>query len=745
ARLYPAHPAGLAVRRYAADPPHRLDQLRARARVRAHLPSRRRRAGGHGAHGAQPRAHRGEHRARRAGVRRRIGPVQDLPRRPVRIRPSRDPRAPCRLGLAIRDRHPAAGASAGGARRACTTPRLAPARARAARDALSARPVPRLELHRARRALPGLSAAGAHAAAGAARRGGGGRAALAGRGQRRLLRAADLPAFRLAAPRGVESRRAQRRAAHQAVHRRGRGAALARLAAASRHGRPGAAPVAPRRLGSRRRARRRVLRPAASGRRDCARARRCPRRYLPAGARVVRIEMKNAAAHPLLPEARLATTRDLVLLCGSLALVVLPHATRAPWWLTLLTLCLFAWRIHYSVNGVPLPSRWLVLAVAGVAMLGVWVEYRTIFGRQPGIVLLMLFSGLKVLETRTHRDAAAAAFLGYFLIVTNFLYTQSIPTALVMALALFAITATLTGFSAPNRAPRANLRTAALLLAHGVPAAAALFLLFPRVQGPLWGLPQDAYSARTGLSETMAPGEISRLALSEAIAFRAEFEGTPPASQVRYWRGPVLWDFDGRTWSAGARSLGKFAPPGGASATYRYSVVLEPHNQSWLFPLEAPTSLPEESRYTADGMVLAAAPVRTRVRYEMSSVIAPRGALEEQPAQLARALRLPVGVNPRTLALAEELRLASRGDDEIVARAIGFLRRGSYAYTLEPPLLGQDSVDEFLFDFKAGFCEHFSSAFVFLMRAAGVPARVVTGYQGGELNPVDRIITVRQS
>src|SRR6185436_7422209 len=154
---------------------------------------------------------------------------------------------------------------------------------------------------------------------------------------------------------------------------------------------------------------------------------------------------------------------------------------------------------------------------------------------------------------------------------------------------------------------------------------------FPRVQGPLWGLPQDAYSARTGLSETMAPGGISRLVLSDTIAFRAEFEGTPPASQVRYWRGPVLWDFDGRTWSAGGQSLGKFAPPGGGSATYRYSVVLEPHNQSWLFALEVPTSLPEDARYTADGIVLAAAPVRTRVRYEMSSAIAPRGAPEEQP------------------------------------------------------------------------------------------------------------------
>jgi protein-glutamine gamma-glutamyltransferase len=449
--------------------------------------------------------------------------------------------------------------------------------------------------------------------------------------------------------------------------------------------------------------------------------------------------------HPLSPEVRLATTRDLVLLVASLLLVIAPHAVRAPWWLTLLTLCLYAWRIHYSLNPAPLPSRWLVLGVAAVAMLGVWMEYRTLFGRQPGILLLMLFSGLKLLETRTHRDAAAAAFLGYFLVITNFLYTQSIATALVMAAALFAITVTLVGFSAPNRAPRANTRTAALLLAHAAPAALALFLLFPRVHGPLWGLPQDAYGGMTGLSETMSPGTLSSLALSDTIAFRAEFEGESPAPALRYWRGPVLWDFDGRTWSVGTQLLVAFAPPAGGRATYRYSVVLEPHNRNWLFALETAASLPEDSRYTDDGQLLARSLVRSRMRYDLSSVIAPRGALQEKPSQLRRALDLPQAGNPRAAALAMEWRAAARNDDEVLSRAIGFLRQGRYVYTLEPPLLGPDPVDEFLFGAKAGFCEHFASAFVFLMRAAGVPARVVTGYQGGELNPFDHIITVRQS
>ena len=210
-------------------------------------------------------------------------------------------------------------------------------------------------------------------------------------------------------------------------------------------------------------------------------------------------------AHPLSPDMRLITPRDLAWLTGSLLVVAVPHALRAPWWLTLLALCLYAWRFYCTLNRAPLPSRLLVIAVALVGMLGIWLEYRTLFGRQPGVMLLMLFSGLKLLESRTHRDAAVAAFLAYFLIVTNFLYSQSIPVAAAMAAGLLSITATLVGLSAPQRPARANLRTAALLLAHAAPAAVALFLFFPRVEGPLWGLPRDAYSGLTGLSETMTP------------------------------------------------------------------------------------------------------------------------------------------------------------------------------------------------------------------------------------------------
>jgi transglutaminase-like putative cysteine protease len=448
--------------------------------------------------------------------------------------------------------------------------------------------------------------------------------------------------------------------------------------------------------------------------------------------------------HPLAPELRSVGLRELAWLVAALLLVAAPHALRVPWWLVLLTVCLYAWRLYFSIERKPLPSGWLVLGVAAIAILGVWMETRTVFGRTSGIYLLVVFSGLKLLETRTQRDAAVVAFLGYFLVITNFLYTQSIPTALVMCAALLVLTIALVGLAAPQRATRANVRSAALLLGHAAPAALVLFLLFPRVQGPLWGLPQDAYAAMSGLSDTMAPGNISRLVLSDAVAFRAEFRGESPAFRQLYWRGPVLWEFDGRAWSAGPQFLARFVLPERGSARFDYDVVLEPHNRTWLFALESAASMPERTRITPDGQLVTAFPVRARIRYAVTSFTDAELPAEEATSALRRALRLPPAVNPRATALAQEWREQSRSDAEVLERAVQFLRAGKFQYTLEPPPLGEDGVDDFLFRTKSGFCEHFASSFTFLMRAAGVPARVVMGYQGGEQNPVDSIVTVRQ-
>jgi len=444
------------------------------------------------------------------------------------------------------------------------------------------------------------------------------------------------------------------------------------------------------------------------------------------------------------PAQRLIAVRDFALLLAGLAIVVAPHALRAPWWLTLLTVALVGWRAAALANRSLMPSVWLLVAIVAAGMLGIWLEYRAIFGRTPGVMLLVLFSGLKVLESRNQRDAAAVVFLTWFIAITNFLYTQSIPTALGMCAAVATSVAALVGCAAPRRAPRANLRTAGLLLSQAVPAALVLFVLFPRVQGPLWGLPQDAYSAMSGLSDSMAPGSVSQLTLSDAIAFRVDFRGDPPPRRTLYWRGPVLWDFDGRTWRLGSPALADLPVPRNGTRV-EYSVVLEPHNRNWLFALEAPALLPPQARYLDDGQVVTPAPVRARLRYEMASRVDADPDPGEAGHYLSRALRLPPGFNPRARALAAQWRQSAASDLLVLARAVEHFRTERLQYTTEPRLLGRDSVDEFLFDSREGFCEHFSSAFVFLMRSAGVPARVVTGYQGGDLNPVDGKFTVRQS
>lgn len=449
-------------------------------------------------------------------------------------------------------------------------------------------------------------------------------------------------------------------------------------------------------------------------------------------------------AQLLAPAVRPIGGRDLLVLLAALLIVVVPHALRAPWWLTLLTLALYAWRAAALSSRSLLPSSWMLLIIAVLASIGVWLEYRAIFGRTPGIMLLVLFSGLKLLESRNQRDAAAVVFLTWFLAITNFLYTQSIPTAIGMCAAVAISVMALVSFAAPRREPRANLRTARLLLAQAVPAALALFLLFPRVQGPLWGLPQDAYAGMSGLSDSMTPGSLSQLTLSDAIAFRVEFQGEAPRRRALYWRGPVMYDFDGRTWRLGSRGFAELQPPRGGTR-FAYAVLLEPHNRNWLFVLETPASLPERARYLDDGQIITLVPVRARMRYEMASVVEAESDPAEASHNLRRAQRLPPGFNPRARALAEGWRDASAGNAEVLARAIEYFRSERLQYTTEPPLLGRDSVDEFLFGTRQGFCEHFSSAFVFLMRAAGVPARVVTGYQGGDLNPVDGKFTVRQS
>ena len=434
----------------------------------------------------------------------------------------------------------------------------------------------------------------------------------------------------------------------------------------------------------------------------------------------------------------------LWLLCG-LSMVSAPHVERLPWWLVGLVVTLAAWRVYLGYARLPLPGRWVLIMVVVGATAGVYFNYRTIFGRDAGVALLIVMLALKLLETRVLRDAMLLIFLGYFLVITNFLYSQTIPTALYMLGCTLVITATMVSLNYARTEPpfRVQLRKAGILLVQSVPLMVVLFLLFPRVPGPLWGLPQDTFSGVSGLSDTMSPGSLSKLTLSDVVAFRVKFESRIPRLRDLYWRGPVMWDFDGRTWSA-SRFFYNTPLPETTGEMVAYEITLEPHNRRWLFALDIPGNVPPLAFIGGDFQLYANEPVKNRMRYDMKSYLNATYGLSENRFALRRALQLPPGSNPRAAEFARSLREKHADDTSLVQEVLLMFRNQDFHYTLEPPLLGANPVDEFLFSTHSGFCEHYASAFTVLMRAAGIPARVVTGYQGGEINDFGNYLIVRQ-
>ena len=438
--------------------------------------------------------------------------------------------------------------------------------------------------------------------------------------------------------------------------------------------------------------------------------------------------------------------RHVLFLLLSLAMVAAPHASHLPWWVIALVAMLIVWRAYLGYARLAMPNRWLLFLVAMAASSGVFIAYRTVFGREAGVALLVIMLGLKLLETRTLRDAMLLIFLGYFLVITNFLYSQTIATALYMLACTLVITASMIALNYARAEPpfRVQLRAAGVLLAQAVPLMLVLFLLFPRVPGPLWGLPRDAFAGISGLSDTMTPGSISSLALSDEVAFRVRFESAIPRQKDLYWRGPVMWDFDGRTWSSppffySSRKIEATGDP------VSYEITLEPHGKRWLFALDLPARVPPRAVISTDYLLYSVEPVNTRLRYEMTSYLNAGFGQVEDRYSMHRSLQLPVGSNPRALELGRSLRRQHADDGAIGNEALSMFRNQNFYYTLEPPLLGEHPVDEFLFSTRSGFCEHYASAFAVVMRAAGIPARIVTGYQGGEINLLGNYLIVRQA
>ncbi|RJG04051.1 transglutaminase TgpA family protein [Noviherbaspirillum sedimenti] len=445
---------------------------------------------------------------------------------------------------------------------------------------------------------------------------------------------------------------------------------------------------------------------------------------------------------------------DTLLLLLACALVLAPHATQVPPWIALTAGALLLWRGWITFRGNRLPPRWLLLPLAVLTMAGVYTSFKTLLGQEAGVATLVLLLAFKLLEMHARRDLFVVLFLGCFLILAGFFHSQGIGAALLALLATVTLLSAQLSFQYTGAAPPLlkRLRLGLQIVLLAAPLTLLMFFLFPRIQGPLWSLPGDAQTGRSGLSDIMAPGNIAQLALSGDVAFRVRFiDPAPPRSRL-YWRGVVLDDYDGRSWKQQSEP-GALTPSAIAmqpqGSPLRHQVTLEPHGKRWLFALELPQSPPLmpglPTTIQANGALTAAQPIHDRIRYTAVSHVDFTLQADAAPASLRRWLALPPGYNPATMAFAARLRSSASDDWQLANAVLRHFREQPYSYTLEPPTLGRHAMDEFLFGTRAGFCEHYASAFVVLMRAAGVPARVVTGYQGGEVNPVDGFLTVRQS
>ena len=466
-------------------------------------------------------------------------------------------------------------------------------------------------------------------------------------------------------------------------------------------------------------------------------------------------------------------TRDTLFLLVVIAWVMAPQVAHLPAWASLMAGAVLLWRGWLAWNGRQLPGRWAVAGLLAVAVAGTLFTHQTILGRDAGVTLIVMLLALKTLEVRARRDAMVVFFLGFFTMLSNFFFSQSLPTAVAMLVALLGLLTALVNAHMPvGRPPLAHaFRLAGTMALLGAPIMAALFLLFPRM-APLWGMPSDTMAGRSGLSGVMKVGNIAELALDDSVAMRVRFDtpgGAPPPQSDLYFRGPVFATFDGSEWHplsyrAGTRALERPNSPAQLQvegAPLRYEVTLEPHKRPWLLVLDAVRDKPSVAGMgafmTDDLQWLTSRPITDVTRYQATSYPQFRHGPDTATPALRAYTELPPGFNPRTLALAQELRSDPRFASDsapdptrdatpaLVNAALTRLRTGGYRYTLEPGVYGQHTADEFWFDRKEGFCEHIASAFVVLMRAMDVPARIVTGYQGGDRNTVDGYWTVRQS
>jgi transglutaminase-like putative cysteine protease len=410
------------------------------------------------------------------------------------------------------------------------------------------------------------------------------------------------------------------------------------------------------------------------------------------------------------------------------------------------------WRVLVYRGRWSFPGRWVKVALILSAFVGIFVSYGSLLGLEPTVALLLTASALKLIELARRKDAYVLLFLGYFVCITAFLFSQDLLIVVYSFFSVTLITTALVALHQPGEHEfnRGTIRHAGVMLLQALPLMVVLFFLFPRFD-PLWTVPIKSHSARTGVSDFMKPGDISRLGRSDEVAFRVEFEGEiPPASQL-YWRGLVFSKLreDGAwtrlTYYNVPATERRQREPETSGEPLLYSIIMEPSQQNWLYSLRYARSDSPRILHSNDFSLYSPVQIEDEMMYSARSW--PEAVLEPQLSDWRRRteLSLPPGQNPRTRQLAREMMETVDGPSEFVTEVLSLFNAQPFVYTLQPPALpGDNAMDRFMFETRRGFCEHYANAFVVMMRAAGVPARVIAGYQGGEINPVNRTVIVHQ-
>jgi len=422
---------------------------------------------------------------------------------------------------------------------------------------------------------------------------------------------------------------------------------------------------------------------------------------------------------------------------------VLPHLVQLPLWCTLMLVACSGVRVQIYRGIWRFPPWYIKLALLGLLWLGLVMSFDRDSLMRGTVALLVGGAAFKLLEIHTRRDALVVIYLSYLLVAVQFLFAQGILAGLyALIAAVLVICAQIALFDPRLSAPLPSVRNSFKLLLPALPMMILLFLLIPRI-GPLWSVPLDRGAAATGLSDSVAPGDISSMTRSDELAFRAAFDGAVPSSNERYWRTLTYSEFDGRRWLLAKSSGAQLESVESTAQRYSYEIIMEPSRRPWLPVLDVPLSV-QGAQLRGARQAVTPAPIDKRQSYRAVST----SRFDLQPTlderQRQANLDFPKDQNPRTQALARRLWLQSESDPSRFVSQIAELFNRSFVYTLQPPRLGADSVDQFLFETQRGFCGHFASAAALMLRAAGIPARLVGGYQGGEYNSAAGYLTLRQ-